>query len=68
VLEKLLINGINYHVFTHDIINKNQYCFTPQRSTTVAAMDVKGFVEEGLAPGEIIAPTSLDVKGVFDGA
>jgi hypothetical protein len=65
VLQELLINRINHHVFAHDIMNKNQYGFTPQRSTTDAAMAVKGFVEEGLAAGEIIVLISLDVKGAF---
>jgi len=68
VLEKLLINRINHHVFAHDIMNKNQYGFTPQRSTTDATMAVKGFVEEGLAAGEIRVLISLDVKGAFDAA
>jgi len=68
VLEKLLINRINHHVFTHDIMNKNQYGFTPQRSTTDAAMPVKGIVEEGLAAGEIMVLISLDIKGAFDAA
>jgi hypothetical protein len=68
VVEKLLINRINHHVFAQDIINKNQYGFTPQRSTTDAAMPVKGFVQEGLAAGEIIVLISLDIKGVFDEA
>jgi hypothetical protein len=49
-------------------MNQNQYGFTPQRSTTDAAMAVKGFVEEGLAIGEIIVLISLDVKGAFDAA
>jgi len=48
VLEKLLINRINHHVFAHDIMNKNQSGFTPQRSTTDAAMAVKEFVQQGL--------------------
>ena len=65
MLEKLLINRINHHVFAHDIMNKNQYGFTLQRCTTNAAMTVKGFVEEGLAAGEIIVLVSLDVKGAF---
>jgi len=51
VLQKLLINRINHHVFAHDIMNKNQYGFTPQRRTTDAAMAVKGLLEEGLAAG-----------------
>jgi hypothetical protein len=68
VLEKLLINRINHHVFTHDVMNNNQYGFTPQRSTSDAAMAVKEYVEEGLAAGEIIVLISLDVKGAFDAA
>jgi len=68
VLEKLLINRINHHVFTDDIMNKNQFGFTPQRSTTNAAMAVKRFIEEGLSAGEIIVLISLDVKGAFDAA
>ena len=68
MLEKILINRINDHVFAHYIMNKNQYGFTPQRSTTDAAMAVKGVVEEGLAAGEIIVLISLDIKGAFDAA
>jgi hypothetical protein len=68
VLEKLLINRINHHVFAHDIMNKNQYGFTPQSSTTDAAMAVKGFVEEGLAAGEIVVLISPNVKGALDAA
>jgi hypothetical protein len=49
-------------------MNQNQYGFTPQRSNTDAAMAVKGFVEEGLAAGEIIVLTNLDVKSAFDAA
>jgi len=45
VLEKLLRNRITHHVFTLDIMSKNQFGFTPQSSTTRAAMAVKGFVE-----------------------
>ena len=68
VLEKLLINRINHHVFARDIMNKNQYGFTPRRSASEAAMAVKEFVEEGLAAGEITVLISLDVKGAFDAA
>jgi len=32
VLEKLIINRINHHVFPRDIIIKNLYGFTPQRA------------------------------------
>jgi len=66
VLEKLLINRISHHVFSRGLMNNNQYGFTPQRSTTDTAMAVKGFVEEGLAAGEILVLVSLDVIGAFD--
>jgi hypothetical protein len=68
VLEKALINRINHHVFFHDLINKNQYSFTPQRGTIDAAMAVKDFVEKRLVAGEVIVLVSLDVKGAFDAA
>ena len=68
MLEKLLINKINHHVFAHVIMNKNQFGFTPQRNTTDLAMVVKGFVEEGLSAREIIVLISLGVEGDFDAA
>jgi len=49
-------------------MNKNQFGFTPQRSTTGAAIAVKGFIEECLSAGEIIVLISLEVKGDFDAA
>jgi hypothetical protein len=68
VPEKVSINRINHHVFSHDLMNKNQYGFTPQKRTIDAAMAVKEFVVEGLAAGEDIVLVSLDVKGAFDAA
>jgi len=58
VLEKVLINRINHHIYFHDRANTNQYGFTP-RSTIIAAMGVKDFVE-GLVAGEIIVLVSVD--------
>ena len=49
-------------------MNKNQYDFTPERSTIDDAMAVKEFVEEGLAGGEIMVLISIDVNGAFDAA
>ena len=47
-------------------MNRNQYGFTPQRSTIDAA-NAKDFVVEGLA-AEVIVLVSLDVKEAFDAA
>jgi len=66
VLEKLLINRINHHVFSHNYMNKNQYEFTPQKSTTDAAMTVKNVVTYGLTAGDVLVIISLDVKGACD--
>jgi hypothetical protein len=68
VLEKVMINRINHHVYTNDYINKNQYGFTPQSSIIDAAMAVKAFVEEGLSTGEVAVLVSLDVEGAFNSA
>ena len=40
----------------------NQYGFMPQKSTTDAAVAVKGFVEKALPAGDIVALISLDLK------
>ena len=68
VLEKVLINRINYHVVSQDFMNIHQYGFTSQKGTIDAAMEIKEFVKESLAAGEIIVLISLDVKGAFDAA
>jgi len=46
----------------------NQYGFMPEKSTTDAAMAVKGFVEKTLVAGDIVALIKLDVKGAFHAA
>ena len=68
VLETLLINGINHHVYSWGHLNENQFGFRPQISTIDAAMVVKEFVQNSLAAGDVIALVSLDVQGAFDAA
>jgi len=68
VLEKLLINGIMHYVYKNDLLNHNQYGFTPKKNTTEAAMALKEFAEEGLQQGLITILVSVDVKGAFDTA
>jgi hypothetical protein len=57
-----------YHAYTNNLLNHNQFGFTPKKSTTDAAVTVKEFVEEGLRQGLITILVSLDVKGAFDAA
>jgi hypothetical protein len=68
VLEKLLINRIMHFLYSNELLNQNQFCFTPQKSTRDAAMAVKDFRDEALTKGHIVALISLDVKGAFDAA
>jgi hypothetical protein len=68
VLEKLMINRINHHVFTTEYINKNQYGFMPQTSTFNAVMALKDYIEEGFRSGEVAVAVNLDVEGVFNSA
>jgi hypothetical protein len=68
VLEKLLINRINHHVYTRGHMNENQFGFRPQKSTVDAALAIKDFVQKSLEAGDVVALASLDIQGVFDAA
>ena len=68
VLEKLLINRIMRNIHKIGYLNDNQFGFTPQKSTTDAAMALKQFVERELERGIVFIMASLDVKGAFDAA
>ena len=67
VLEKLL-NRIMHYIYKIEYLNDSQYGFTPQKSTTDAAMAVKQFIEPELEKDEVVIMASLDVKGAFDAA
>jgi len=65
VLEKQLINRTMHFLYNNELLNQNQFGFTPQKNTTDAAMAVKNFIEEALTKGQIVALVSLDVKGAL---
>ena len=66
VLEEALISRINHHVFSQGFMKTNQHGFTPQKGTIDATVEMKNFVMESLAAGEVIVLASLDVKGAFE--
>jgi len=68
VLEKVLINRIMHHMYSNNLMSKNQYGFTPQTSTVDAVMALKDFVQDSLNDGQYVALISLDVKGALDTA
>jgi hypothetical protein len=60
LLEKLLIDRINYHVFSNNLLNDNQYGFLPQKSTTDTALAAKNFVRENLQQRKCVIMTGLE--------
>jgi len=68
ILEKLLIDRINYHLYSKRLLNENQYGFLPQKSTVVASMAAKVFAHTHLLQRKVVIMTSLDVQGAFDAA
>jgi hypothetical protein len=68
ILDKLLINRINYHLYRNDLLSKNQYGFTPQRNTIDAAMAVKAFTQPIIENRGLVFMASLDVQKAFDSA
>jgi len=65
VLEKLLIQRIMHHFYTTEVLNKNQYGFTPQNSTVDAAMEVRQYIEPHLNRRGVAIIISLEVQGAF---
>jgi hypothetical protein len=68
VLEKILINRINHHMYKHELLMGRQFGFTPQKSTTDAARKAKKFIEPVLEKSKLVIMTSLDLQGAFDTA
>ena len=68
VLEEILINRIMHHVYTNNLLNNNQFGFTPTKSTTDAAVTVNEYVGVGVRRGLITILVTLDVRVAFDSA
>ena len=68
LLEKLLIDRIQHHLYSNSLMNNNQYGFIPQKSTVDAALTAKSFAEKHLQNKKYLVFISLDVKGAFNAA
>jgi hypothetical protein len=68
VLEKMLINRIMPHIYSNNLLNHNQFGFTPKKSAIDVALAVKEYLEEGMREGHFAIIVNLDVKGAFDAA
>jgi hypothetical protein len=56
-----------HHVHINNILNHNQFVFTPKKCIKDVEITVKEFIE-GLRKGLFTILVSLDVKGAFDAA
>ena len=65
ILDKLLINRINYRLYKNELLTKSRYGFTPQKSTIDATMEAKSFIEPMLENRGLVIMTSLDIQGAF---
>jgi hypothetical protein len=68
ILEKLLINRINYHLYSNNHLSSNQFGFRPQSSTQMAVQKLVNKVKHQLSKKQFLLFTSLDIRGAFDNA
>lgn len=68
LLEKLMINRITAYLNDNHLLSKNQYGFTPGKSTTDALIEVGKFVQRNTDKNNDVVLISLDVKGAFNAA
>jgi hypothetical protein len=68
LLEKPLINRIMHHVYSNNMMNKNQYGFPPQASTVDAVKALKDYVQNSIDEGLYVAVISLDIREALDSA
>ena len=51
-----------HNIYSNNLININQYGFTPKGNATDAALAIKEYLEEGIREWHIAILVSLDVK------
>lgn len=66
IFEKLLINRINHHMYSNQLLSKNQFGFTPNTSTEDALETVHKLGQEVLKNREYLLIIVLDITGAFD--
>ena len=62
ILEKLIINRINYHLYSNNHFSSNQFGFKPQFSTQTAVPKLVNKVKDQLSKKQFLLFTSLDIR------
>ena len=68
ILEKLLIQRLSHNLHTRDLMSKNQYGFTKNKSTIDAIKRVVDFIRDTQRLNDFCAVVAIDVKSAFDSA
>jgi hypothetical protein len=68
ISEKLIIDRIMYHMHSNNLLNRNQYGFTPHKSTEDSVLKVVEWSREVLRSKQLGILISLDIAGAFDNA
>jgi ribonuclease HI len=66
VLEKLVINRINYHMYSNNLLSELQFGFTPQKSTEDAINHLLNLAKNQIKKHQYLLVILLDIKGAFD--
>jgi hypothetical protein len=66
VFEKLLIDRINWHFNSNNLLSDKQFGFRPQKSTQTAIKNLTEKVKTQLNDKKFLLFISLDMKGAFD--
>ena len=66
LFEKLIINRINHHMFSNNLLSKSQFGFTPNVSTEDALEFVHNLGRKALESKAYLLVVVLDITGAFD--
>ncbi|GBN73718.1 Retrovirus-related Pol polyprotein from type-1 retrotransposable element R1 [Araneus ventricosus] len=65
VLDKLVTQWLFHHLLSNNLLNINQFGFTPGKSATDAILEIKNWIAEARAEGQHSIVISLDVQSAF---
>lgn len=68
LLEKLIINRLNYHMFKTESHSSRQFGFKEQTSTVAALNVATAKIRQLKSEGNLVAAVSLDIASAFDNA
>jgi hypothetical protein len=68
ILEKLIINRTMFYLKSNNLLDDNQYGFTPQKSTIDAIHSTVDFIRSALERKGFALLIAIDISGAFDNA